>query len=574
MKPNRPSIADHRSVRPMARLHAAQVASVTAMTVALMAAAPGVPAQQVVDAPPPAQNPYKLEPFHPDFPAELHYPQRAALEYEGTRRKVLQRLADRLQGNCSPEAWHLAVEFFWRAPEDAIEPLIDAMDRALGNPALGDAVKNCAEAMGHMADERFDGALQRALQHKSEATRQAAYAALCKSGKLETLRRLRADFPLMDGRARDAWLMGVRVRLPDDRVALLRDVFLAPYPIAVQDEVLKQVYQMPAKEAAEVLRGRWDEATDQLKAIIAGALHAAGDGSGTAWLQDALRGEDTQRMLQAIQACMFGSDASVIGSLREDLLRATTHLRAEVRFGAARQLARLPGDDIADVFEVLTAPDEAWELRSLALRELTRRGRGEAVSVLLEELGTATGMRLQELLNQLSASGDPRAVPVLVKRFAEAPEKEGRSFLQALAQNGTAEAARALCAIFLGPEKLVYDGANGRLTTRNYVPTLLLNLRGPEREILKAFEGLPREQWRERALLLPTLAGIAADRFGDAELQREATAPLRAILFDREELPQLRVQALNLLARKWLTIEEVLRLKNQRFEESPGMRAL
>ncbi|MCB9878562.1 MAG: hypothetical protein H6835_13275 [Planctomycetes bacterium] len=562
-----PGSGSTRSTKRSTPLHSCLLAAMCAVASALPATA------QELSPPPPA-NPYKLEPFHEDYPAELEYPQRGGLDFEGTRRQILQRLADHLQGNVSPAAWHLATEFYWRAPEDAIEPLIDTMDRSLGNPAFGDVVKNCAEAMGHMAREEFDGALQRALQHKSEAARQAAYAALARCGKAESVRRLAADFTLMDGRAREAWLSAVRERLPDERVAMLRAVYMAPYPKGVREQVMQQLQRMPASEAAEVMRGRWEEPIDEYKAIIAGALHAAGDGAGTAWIQDALRGEDTRRMLLAIQRCIFGTDPSVLGALREDLLRATTHLRAEVRLEAARQLARLPGDDIADVFEVLTAPSESWEVRSLALRELTRRGRGAAVAVLLEELPTATGLRLQELLSQLAASGDPRAVPVLVERFAAAPEKEGRPFLQALAQNGSAAAARALTEIFLGPEKLVYEGDIGRLTTRNYVPKLLLNLRGPEQEILDTYAALPRAQWRERALLLPTLAGIAADRVTDKALQQRCTAPLREILFDKAELPQLRVHALNLLARKWMTIEEVLRLKAQRFDEQAGLRVL
>jgi hypothetical protein len=46
------------------------------------------------------------------------------------------------------------------------------------------------------------------------------------------------------------------------------------------------------------------------------------------------------------------------------------------------------------------------------------------------------------------------------------------------------------------------------------------------------------------------------------------------VLFDREEIPQNRVLALNLLSRRWLTIDDAVRLKQSRSQESAGMRLL
>ncbi len=552
------------------RLHAAAALAATMAATILPGGAPGQTPGEAA-----AENPFNLRPFHADFPVDLEYPRHQGLEFESTRRQILQQLASNLQGNVSREAWLMATEFYWRAPEDAVEPLIEEMDRAMGNPALGDVVRNCVEAMGKMGDERFDPALRRALQHKNPAVQQAAYASLGTAGTVETLRRLRADFGLMDGRSRSAWLRAVRLRLPEDRVEILRELMLAQVPSSVRDQVLEQALQLPTAEAAAVLEGRWDDAVDEFKAIIAGVLHANGDATGTVWLREALRGEDVQRMTHAIRRCAFGPDASAaIGDLREDVLRTTTHLRPEVRLAAAKLLTRVEGDDVVDVYEVLTAPTEIWDIRAIALRELTRRGRRQIVSVLLEELPTATGTRLQSIVNQLSASGDPRAVPVLVERFERAPAGEGRPFLQALAQNGSDAAAEALCRIFAAEERVVARSDGGDLTTRTYLPLLLLNLRGSERVVLDTFLALPRDAWRLRAHLLPTIAGYAADRRDQPELRDACLAPVRAILFDKEELPQLRVLALNLLTRNWLTVEDALRLKNMRHDEAPAMRVL
>ena len=547
-------------------------------------AAPRTTAQHGGQAPspeqPPAQKPaenrYKLEPFHADFPVELEYPPHSGLEYDRTRRQMLERLAANLMGSGRKETWLLATEFFWRAPEDAVEPLIEAMDRAFSKPGLSDVVRNCAEAMGRMGREEFDSALQRALEHGHEAVRQAAFLSLATSSKVSTLKKMVAWFPQMDGRARQAFLRAVRLRLGADAVPVLKSLMMAEYHSLWRDQVLKETLLMPAAAAAEILDGRWPEAVLEFKAIIAGVKHAAGDGVGTAWMREALQSEDIPQLIQAIKHCLYCGESKVgdPGVLREPLLRASTHLRPEVRLEVAKVLTRVEGDDVADVYEVLVGSDEPWETRSIALRELTRRGRPKMVTVLLEDAATATGTHLQTLLRDLAASGDERAVPILVERYHKvtAPT-ERRPFLQALAGNQSKAAAGALFTLFVGPEQVVAKGASGTFTTRNYIPTLLLNLRGVEHEILAAAARIPAEDWRSRAALLPTLAGIASDRT-DKELQEACLKPVRAVLFDRNELPQLRVLALNLLARRWLTIEEVLRLKNMRQQEQPGMRVL
>ena len=121
--------------------------------------------------------------------------------------------------------------------------------------------------------------------------------------------------------------------------------------------------------------------------------------------------------------------------------------------------------------------------------------------------------------------------------------------------------------------RLVGKAASGPLTTRNYLPTLLLNLRGSEDLVLAAYQELPKAEWQLRAPLLQVLVGIAADR-ENKELAERFVAPVRAVLFDRDELPQLRVLALNLLSFRWIVIEDALKLKNLRQQESPQMRAL
>jgi len=187
---------------------------------------------------------------------------------------------------------------------------------------------------------------------------------------------------------------------------------------------------------------------------------------------------------------------------------------------------------------------------------------------------TATGNRLESIINQLSVSGDPRAVPQLVSRFERCEDGEGRSILQAIAQNGSQAAAEALFEIFTGPVRRVSRSTNNTLTTRSYLPVLLLNVRGSEAAVLERYLALPKDANELRARMMSTVVGYAVDRRDQPELQKACVDPIRAILFDRSELPQLRVLALNLLARNWLTIDDILRLNRSRHKETPQMRVL
>lgn len=520
-----------------------------------------------VPPPAPPQNPYGFEPFHADFPVDLSWPNVQGVTYDRTRRQILERLAANLQGNVRHEAWQMATEFYWRAPEDAVEPLIGAMDRAFGNAALGDVVKNVVEAMGKTGDARCESALIRALEHGRAVVRQAAYQSLAAVGTPETLRQMTASFPRFDGRARMAWLGAVRKRLGEEGVKLLAEVMRANYPAQVRDEVVKEALQLPPAQAVKVLAVGWETAHGEFQAIVAGVMHAAGDPRGTVWLQEALQGEDGLRMGLAVRYATIGDP----GILRPLLLRASTHLRPEIRLEVAKALRPVSGDDVGDVYEVLAIPDEVWEVRAIALRELTRRGRGKMVGALLEDVRTATGTRLQLLLKQLAESGDPRAAAELMARYAKAPLSERRPYVQALAENRSDAAVRALLDLFAGEEQAIAQGTSGKYTTISYVPTLLYNAADHADLVLGRFLALDRGDWRRRAALLPTLAGLAADH-PDTAVKDRLIAPLRTILFDREELPQLRVASLNLLTTRWLGVEDALKLKNAADREKAPMR--
>ncbi|GAB4143573.1 MAG: hypothetical protein Fur0037_11220 [Planctomycetota bacterium] len=519
----------------------------------------------------PPSDPYGFGDWIEGFPGQLDMPtRRPGVYYDRSRTQAIERVVANLQGNTRREVWLMAREFFARAPEDAIEPLIRAMDRAALDPAMSDLVANCVEAMGRMGNEAFDEALQRALEHKNQAVRQAAYTALASSGKPETIRRCFSFFAAMDVRARKAWLRAARLRLADQAVSMFRHLMTPDWPIPIRDLVLEETLKMPNDAAAAVLRDIWPHAVGDFKTIIAGVLHAAGDPAGTAYLHSLLTGEDPGPIPQAVRSAARGD----LGELREDVLRLSFHSRPEVRLAVVGVLADLPGEDVDGALESLADPNEVWDIKSVALRALTRRGKGAVVDSLLDEMKTATGTRLDMIMTLLAASGDPRAIPLLLERYRKAPSGEGRPFLQAMAHSRCPAAFDPLAEIFLAEQKPVTDTdrPGGALTTVGYIPILLLNLPDIDDRMIELWKRIPREDVIRRAHLMNALNGMAAER-EDPLAAAPLLAPLREVLFDRGEQSQLRIWALTLLTRKSLRLAEARRLARERDQESPPMQA-
>lgn len=526
-------------------------------------------AQAPAPARPSTQNPaqYSFSTWHADYPVALDLPTpNLAPVYQRSRRQALERVAANLQGNTRREVWLLATDFFARAPEDAVEVLVGVMDRAFGQPMLVDVVRNAVDAMGRMERQEFDDALRRALEHPDASVRQAALCALGSSGKPETVRATASQFMTgMDGRSRIAWLRAARLRLPDECPKLYAQIMRAETPIAIRDLVLKEILLLPPAQGAVALEPIWEHAIGDFRVICAGVLHAAGRPSGTIHLDQCLRGEDAMLAAEAVKQ-LRGRD---LGQLRDAVLRLSTHARPEVRLAVAQTLAGVEGDDVTATYEVLSGTDELVETKSIALRELTLRGRPDAVTAVIEQAASATGSRLQLLLRMLGASGDPRMVELFVKRFRESPPEEGRQFLVALALCRAPGSARALFDVYKGEVRAVSakDSLGNQLDTRSYVPVILPNLRGQEQELLAMWPELDRKDYHRRALYLQALSGIGVERSSPA-LAKQVADLLRSVLFDVDEIPQLRIQALNALARPWLDLDDVRRLT--RLQEASG----
>ena len=107
-------------------------------------------------------------------------------------------------------------------------------------------------------------------------------------------------------------------------------------------------------------------------------------------------------------------------------------------------------------------------------------------------------------------------------------------------------------------------------TTLTYLPTLMLNVEGAEREMIQLFEELAGEDTLRRAYMLDLLGKIAAEREGQ-EIATELYGLLREVVFDRQELPQMRLAALTYLRRD-LNLDDAMKLKRSLSDEEPPMR--
>lgn len=544
------------------------VSSFVAIAVsALVAQTEPVTQPPISQAPKPSR--YGIDAWRDDYPVALDLPAaNPAPVYVRSRRQALERIAANLQGNTRREVWLMATEFFARAPEDAVEVLVGLMDRAFSQPMLVDVVRNAIEAMGRMQRDEFDDALRRAMEHPDPGVRQSAFAALAGSGKADTVRAAGQQFLSgMDGKARIAWLRAVRLRLPDESAQIFQKLMRAETPIAIRDLVLKEILQLPPEQGAVALESIWEHAVGEFRLICAGVLHGAGKVSGTVVLTEALSGEDPK----VVEAALRQLKGREIGSLRDSVLKLSTHPRPEVRLAVAQALEGVAGDDVTNTFETLAGGEELVEAKSIALRELTRRGRPEAVGVVIDQIQTATGSRLQLLLRMLGSSGDSRVVPLLRERFEKAPAEEGRQFVIALALCRAPEAAKALFELFMAPPRAVSKDSLGReLDTVHYVPVVLPNLRGQEEELMGYFAAIPKDDHVRRALYLQSITGMAVER-ADAALSKKMADMLRAILFDVTEMPQLRIQALNALTRPWLDLEDVRRMTRSQEARPEGV---
>lgn len=518
--------------------------------------------------PSPHQNPLNFAVWHADFPFPLELsPEAPSPAHRFSRLQALERVAAKLQGNCTRAAWLMAKEYFSRAGPEAVPVLIEALDRALQSAQLADVVQNVAEALGRMGrlhSTDVAEALLRALQHPKESVKNSAMAALVQAGTPDTVLRARAFWDELTPRACHDWLRAARAHLPLEQLepiyGELRD---DPAQAPIFSFLIEEILQLPLPVAARLLEPMWDEARGNLRMTIASVLHLVGDLRGTHHLQERLRDAPPQQKIEAVNAIAQGD----LARLGDDLLKLSVDPDPAVRQAVIVALSRHSGENIDNIIAT-AAMDPVTAVRQPALAALRMRGKQEYLDQLVDLVRTATGTKLLQVLADVAAAGYPEAIPVMEERMASSPPEERKKFIQAIGVSRVPEAAAALKRVFDQQEERIDH--HDQQTNVTYAGTLLPNHPAQAPLLLEWFGEEERSDYRRRAYLLQALGNIAA-LTPDAALAKSVYDTYRNVLADADEIPQMRLLALEYLRRD-LTLDDMEALQGMAQRETGPMR--
>ena len=517
------------------------------------------------------ENPLHFEVWHADFPYPVHISPGTVIEpYRFSAPEAVERIVDKLMGNCTPPGWNMAMQWFNRAPESAIPMLIEAMDRAMQSKERSDLVQNITQAMGQMGRYRrpeLAEALLRALRHPKKSVRDSAMGGLIGAGTAETVRKARVFVEGLQPRGQGHWLRAVRRHLPDTEVeAIYTELLGSPGMMSAFNVLVEESTKLPLPIAARVLGSVWESAPPSLRLTIAGTMHAAGDLRGTRMLSELLRSGTPDTQALAVLAAARGK----LDYLRDDILKLSLVESVRVRHSVALTIGTWPGENIDNILETMAA-DPAPDVRQTALNMLRGRGQRASLDELISRVRTASGSKLVQALGDLSAAGDGQAAVPMVERMRTAPHEEWRKYLQALGLSRTVEAFTELEKIFLEPEVPI-DATENR-TSLTYIAEILSNIDLARVQILDLYSRLPREDYRRRACLLDTLNGLGSVTKDEAFAQ-SVTDLFRSIIQDSDDIPQMRLLALQFLRRDLRIDDMKAILKLYRSENGPIRKAL
>ncbi len=512
----------------------------------------------------PATHPFGFEVWRADFPFEPHLSPAEDRWYGHSRRQALERIVDKLQGNCTRDGWLMAMAFFERAGEEAVPVLAEALDRALQTSSMADKVENIAEAlgrMGHLDSDDVAEAVFRAAQHRKESVQKKAMIAMVPAGNAEVVRRMLPALGALQTRSQVALLQAARAHLPEAEVrALFRGLLVreSPHFSMAVDETLK----MPPPQAMDLLEPLWAMARGELQWSIAGVMHAVGDARGTHYLRSQLRSDLKNAQIAAIGALSkYGLEP-----LFDDVLKLSISPDPQVRQAVMVAVSGIDEENVSNLLSTF-AVDPVIDVRQMALHALVQRGERTFVEQLIDTMRTATGTNLMSTMADLAASGDEEGLIAIVSRMENAAPEERRPYIKAIARSTAPSAFDALRSVFMEPEAPIAGGT----TNVAYAATVMPNQRAAGDRMLELFDALPAEDYRRRAFALHAIANLAAVSAKDPEFAAEVYRRCRALLADREAIPQLRLLALEYLRRD-LTLDDMVAIKQQQETEDPPMR--
>ena len=519
-------------------------------------------------------DPTSFDVWHEDFPQEVYQsPSNSGGWYERSRSQAMRLLVEKLRGNCTRRGWLMAKEYFDRAPQEILPIMIEAMDSAMQAPELADIVENTVEAMGRLGrfrSEEIAQALVRALQHQRQAVREKAVRSLVTAGSASSVRQAQVLVESMSGRGQGDWVRSVRTNLPEAEAidiysAMLSQSFGPQRRFRqITSVVLAETLKMSHAAGAQIVGPLWEVVPGESRFDAALILHVAGDRRGTRFFAEIIKHGDERGKALAVGAVMQG-DAS---TMTDEILKLSIDEAASVRQAAAAAIAELSGENATHVLQTL-AMDPATEVRQLALSSLVKRGDRPLLDRLIEIVKTGTGSKHRQAVGDLASASDKAALAAFYGRYKKSPADESRIYIQALGRSRLPEAMGPLREIFMGPERKIDD--RGTLTTISYPGLLLPNLDGVGPAVLELFEELESGDYRRRGTLLHTLVNLVAVS-DDVEFRRRTYDLFRRITLDLEEIPQMRLLAVDYLRRDVSLADMMAFQRQQRKETSEAMR--
>ncbi len=501
--------------------------------------------------------------WHADFPGAPESPSLSPTApnpwYDKSRRQALGKVIDNLTGTCTRDAWRLSREFFDRVEAEDLPLLIEHMDRAYQNPNDATVVANAVEAMGRAKNPIFADALLRALDHENEGVRGKAMESLVYSGTKDAVLRASNLFNQMTQRSQIFWLKAARLYLGEEAIEWYSALLQQPNYTPLHPTIINEVEAMPPAWAVRVFEPLWENPPPNMRPHIAGLRYANGDGVGEQILREYLVDGTVDEKLVSLNA-LAGHD---ISPFMDQLLALSNNENTELRSMLVQIFSEHPGDRIDATLETMLVLESVPAVRHMILGVLVEHGRRGHLEELIRTVESESGSKLSMAMNDLVAARDGAAVPSIDLRMQKVPVAERRKYLQAIGHIGRPESLVPLSRIFLAEEEFFPD-------SQRYAGLLIMNVRGAEGEVAAIWEALPEADYRRRGQLLGVLSSIAADR-EDPDFRASTFGRLRRILSDRDEIPQMRLLALNLLQRD-IRIDDAMTIKRLLPDEEPAMR--
>lgn len=513
---------------------------------------------------------YEFEQWRDDFPYPLHVPQRRIGQwYDRNAQQALEKVVANLSGLCSKPAWTMAKEFFGRHREESQEILIEKLDETQRKRDGYDQAENILGVISQLKSPAFARVLVRTAAHQHPGIRRAAYRALTFSGDEAAVLEIGKGYRRMNKVETVDWIKAAAAQLSDKELFPLFRAMLTEQRYAdVYAFVFEAATKLEPKRAAQLFLPIWLNMPVDLQLHVAGVLHAAGDERGTEQLRRALvlPIKIPKKKLVAVQGATKGDPRPMLN----ELLALTNEDREDLNLLILNAIREIPGQVIDDTLLTLTDESKPFQIRQYALLALAERGKTTELDALVELIKQEPeGNKYRAAIADLVGARYGKAVPVLLERMKKGSQKSEVFYLRMIARINRKESFTALREVFLRPEyTLPWRERHSNVTL---LGVQFSNLSTCNSEMIQLLGELPRADVRRRAALVHALANLAGSRREDTAYSDPIYAALRARVFDVEELPQMRILALDYI-RKDLRLRDAMELRARLQKEKTAMR--